>query len=109
MQEDAIKITGPLMNGGKKIGTVEVTDDKQGKVTSKVQFEIPIIHEGSNRGMIKIATDSDGNVLPSVSVNCPVSMGDKSATVEITVDEKGNLSANCALPAPSMSSIKKLF
>jgi phosphatidate phosphatase APP1 len=109
MSDEVVTITSPLMNNGAKIGTVEVTDDKQGNVTSKVQFEIPITQGETNIGMIKVTTNSNGEVVPNVVLKCPVSQGEKSVTVEITIDEKGSASAKCNLPTLPIGKIGKLF
>jgi hypothetical protein len=109
MSDEAVKITCPLMNNGAKIGTVEVTDDKQGNVTSKVQFEIPITQGETNIGTIKVTTSSNGEVVPNVVLKCPVSQGEKSVTVEIIIDEKGSVSAKCNLPTLPIGKIGKIF
>jgi hypothetical protein len=109
MPGETVTITSPLMNNGEKIGTVEASDDMQGNVTSKVQFEIPITQGGTNIGMIKVTTNSNGEVAPNVVLKCPISLGDKSVTVDITIDEKGSASAKCNLPTPPIGKLGKLF
>jgi hypothetical protein len=59
--------------------------------------------------MIKVETNSNGEVVPNVVLKCPISQGDKSATVEITIDEKGCASAKCNLPTMPIGKIGKLF
>lgn len=109
MPDEAITIVSPLKSNGKKIGTVKATDDKQGNATADVQFQIPITKDDAEIGMINVTTNSNGEVVPNVILKCPVSLGDKSEMLEITIDEKGSASTKFNISSLPVTKLGKLF